>query len=137
MDPFLNTLERIQRFRETGNLKHIYKNKLDKAYFAYDTAYSNGKGLAKRTITDKILKNRAFEDAISPKNDEYQRGLLSMLYKLFDKKTGSEAIVTSKMRESINEELAKTLNKSIIKKFKKREVYARYKHISICLICLR
>ena len=51
--------ERIQKFRETGNLKHLYRNELDKACFAHDAAYSDSKDLAKRTISDKILKDRA------------------------------------------------------------------------------
>ena len=38
-------------------INHIYKNKLDKAYFANDAAYSDSKDLAERTISDKILKN--------------------------------------------------------------------------------
>ena len=52
---------RIQKFREIGNLKHLYRNELDKACFACDAAYSDGKDLAKRTISDKILKDRAYE----------------------------------------------------------------------------
>ena len=55
--------DRIQKFRETRNLKHLYRNKLDKACFAYDAAYSNSKDLAKRTILDKILKDRPYEMA--------------------------------------------------------------------------
>ena len=31
--PFTKHCERIQKFRETGNLKHLYKNELDKALF--------------------------------------------------------------------------------------------------------
>ena len=42
--------ESIQKFRETGNLKHIYKNELDKACFAHDAAYPDSKDLAKRII---------------------------------------------------------------------------------------
>ena len=38
--------ERIKKFRETGNLKHIYKNKLDKVCFDDDAAYSDSKDLA-------------------------------------------------------------------------------------------
>ena len=52
--------ERIKKFRETGDLKHLYWNKLDKACFAHDAAYSDSKDLAKRTISDKILKDRAY-----------------------------------------------------------------------------
>ena len=54
--PFTKHRERIQKLRETGNLKRLYRNELDKACFAHDTAYSNSKDLAKRTISDKILK---------------------------------------------------------------------------------
>ena len=42
-----------------------------------------------------------------------------MVYKFFDKKTGS--------RMSVNEQLAEELHKPVIKKFKRRKVYARFK----------
>ena len=45
-------------FREISNLKHIYKNELDKTCFAHDAAYSDSKDLAERTISDKILKKK-------------------------------------------------------------------------------
>ena len=38
---------------------YIYKNKLNKACFAYDVSYSDSKNLAKRTISDKVFKNKA------------------------------------------------------------------------------
>ena len=53
---FTKNRERIQKFRETGNLKHLYRNELDKAFFAHDAAYSESKDLAKRTISDNISK---------------------------------------------------------------------------------
>ena len=90
--------ERIQKFRETGNLKDLYKNKLDKACFAHDAAYSDSKDLAKRTISDKILKDRAYEIARNRNYDGYQRALASMVSKFFDEKTGSG--------RSVNEQLA-------------------------------
>ena len=37
--------ERIQKFREAGDLNHIYKNEFNKAYFAHDAAYFNSKAL--------------------------------------------------------------------------------------------
>ena len=58
---FTKHCERIHKFTETGNLKHLYKNKLDKACFAHDAAYSNSKDLAKGTILKKILNARAYE----------------------------------------------------------------------------
>ena len=111
--------ERIQRFRETGSLKHLYRNELDKACFAHDVAYSDNKDLAKRTVSDKILKDRAYKIARYPKYNGYQSALASMVYKLLDKKTGLTA--------SADEELAGELHKPVIKKFKRRRVYARFK----------
>ena len=42
-DLFTKHQERIQKIREAGDLSHIYKNKLDKACFAHDAAYSESK----------------------------------------------------------------------------------------------
>ena len=58
--PFTKHFERIQKFRETGNLKDLYKNELDKPCFTHDKVYSDSKELAKRTISDKILKHKAW-----------------------------------------------------------------------------
>ena len=90
---FTKHRKRIQKFRETGNLKYLYRNELDKAYFAHDAAYSDNKDLAKRTISDKILKDRAYEIARIRKHDGYHichkyDALASIVYKFFDKKTG-------------------------------------------------
>ena len=41
----------------------------------------------KRTAWDKVLRDKAFNIAKNPKYDEYQRGIASMVYKLFDKKS--------------------------------------------------
>ena len=84
---FTKHKQRIQKFKETGDTNHIYKNKLDKACFAHDVAYSDSKDLTKRTVADKSLRNRAFNIAKVPKYDGYQRGLGSMVYKFFDKKS--------------------------------------------------
>ena len=68
-----------KKFRETGNLKHLYRDELDKACSPYDAAYSDSKGLATRTISDRILKQRA-NDFTRSKNDWYQRALADMVY---------------------------------------------------------
>ena len=77
MDHLLNVLhrERIQIFRETGNLKHLYRKELDKACFSHLAAYSDSKNLSKRTISDKILKERVYKIARNRKYDGYQRAL--------------------------------------------------------------
>ena len=86
-EPFTKHKQRIQNFKETENTNYIYKNELDKACFAHDAAYSDSKNLTKRTVADKILRNKAFNIAKDQKYDGYQRGLASMLYKFFDKKS--------------------------------------------------
>ena len=67
----------------------IYKSELGKDCFDHNAAYYDSKDLAKRTISEKILKDRAYEIAINGKYDGYQRGLTSIGYMFFNKKIGS------------------------------------------------
>ena len=121
--PFTKHGQRIQKFKETGDTNYVYKNELDKACFVHDAAYSDSKDLTKRTVADKILKNKAFDIAKDPKYDGYQRGLASMVYKFFDSKvSGSGAKLIPD-----NEQLANELHKPIIRKFEKRRVYSTFK----------
>ena len=85
--PFTRNKQRIKKFMQTGDTSYIYKNKLDKACFQHDMAYGKYKDLEKRTQSDKVLKGKAFEIANNPKYDKCQRGLESMVYKVFDKKS--------------------------------------------------
>ena len=78
--PFTKNKERIQKFKETGDTSYIYKNALDKACFHHDMAYGDFKDLAKRTIADKVLRDKAFKIASNQKYDGYHRGLASMVY---------------------------------------------------------
>ena len=87
--PFTKNKERIEKFMQTGNTNFIYKNELDKPCFQHDMAYGKSKHLVKRTQSDKVLQNKAFKIASDPKYDGYQRGLASMSYKFFDKKSTS------------------------------------------------
>ena len=121
--PFTKHEQRIQKFKETGDTNYIYMNELDKACFTHDAAYSDSKDLTKTTVADKILKNKAFDIAIDPKHDGYQRGLASMVYKFFDSKvsTSGEKLIPQ------NEQLANELHKQIIRKFEKRKVYSTFK----------
>ena len=54
--PFTKNKERIQKFKETGDSRYIYKNELDKACFQHDMAYGDFKDLTKRTAADKVLR---------------------------------------------------------------------------------
>ena len=117
--PFTKHKQRIQKFTQTGDTNYIYKNELDKACFAHDVAYSDSRDLAKRTESDKVLRDKAFEIANNPKYDGYQRELASMVYKFFVKKSKRTGI-KNKIKE--NEQLANELHKPIIRKFRKRKV---------------
>ena len=80
-------LLKIQKFKETRDTSCIYKNELDKACFQHDMAYGDFKDLKRRTASDKILRDEVFNIAKNPKYGGYQRGLASMVYKFFDKKS--------------------------------------------------
>ena len=69
--PFTKNEERIEKFMQTGNTDFIYKNELDKACFQHDMAYGKTKVLAKRTQSNKALKDKAFKIVSDPKYDGY------------------------------------------------------------------
>ena len=86
-------------------------------------AYGDFKDLARRTASDKLLRDKTFNIAKIPEYDGYQRVLASMAYKFFDK----EASVSGAENENIsNNELAEELHKPIIRKFKKRELQSPF-----------
>ena len=106
--------ERIQKFKETGDTIYIYKNELDKACFQHDMTYVEFEDFKRRTASDKILRDKAFNIAKNPKYDGYQSGLVSMVYKYFDKKSTGSGI---NIPLEFNEQLPKELHKPIIRKF--------------------
>ena len=126
--PFTRHKERIKEFKRTSDTRYIYRNEIDKACFQHNSAYADHKDLIKRTEADKVLRDKAYDIVSNPEYDGYQRGLASMVYKFFDKKsTGSgfkKLKNTTKPSSSI---LANELHKPIIKKFDKRKVYSQFK----------
>ena len=121
--PFTRHKDRINKFIQTGDTIYIYKNELDKACFAHDGAYSDFKDIKKRTAADKTLRDKAYKIAKDPKYYGSQRGLASMAYKFFDKKTAGSGVKSIPQNEQLTEEL----HKPIIRKFKKRKVYLAFK----------
>ena len=118
--PFTKNKGRIQNFKETRDKSYIYKNELDKACFQHDMAYGDFKDLARRTASDKVLRNKTFNIAKNAKYDGYQRGLSSMIFKFFDEKStlltdksvsGSGVNITLEF----SEQLARELHKRIIR----------------------
>ena len=106
--PFTKIKERIQKFKETGDTSYIYKNELDKACFQHDMAYGDFKDLPKRTAADKVLRDKAFKIA-DQKYDGYQRGLASMVYKFFDKKSQEKGLASNKENIQLAGELHKPI----------------------------
>ena len=83
-------------------------------------AYGDFKDLVRRTAAYNVLRDKGFNIAKTPKYDEYQRGLVSMFYKFFDKKTSVSGIKSMTQ----NQQLAEELHNPIIRKLKKkRNVY--------------
>ena len=117
---------------QTGNTDFIYKNELDKACFQHDMAYGKSKDLVKRTQSDKVLRDKAFKIASDTKYDGYQRGLTSMVYKFFDKKSSGSGIVTKSATEP-NYQPANELHRQITRKCKRRKVYSSFKD-NICVL---
>ena len=115
-EPLTKNKEKIQKFKETGDTSYIYKNELDKACFQHDMAYEDFKDLTKRTAADKVLREKAFTIASDQKYDGHQRGLASMVYKFFDKKSRGSGLASNKE----NMQLVNELHKPIIRKFNKR-----------------
>ena len=79
---------------------------------AFNMIWLKSKDLVKRTQSDKVLRDKAFKIASDPIYDGYQRGLASMVYKLFDKK--STSLNKSKGSGIVNEpnyQLANELHK--------------------------
>ena len=122
--PFTRHKERIKEFKHTGDTRYIYRNELHKACFQHDSAYADHKDLINRTEANKVLRDKAYDIASNPEYDGYQRGLVSMVYKFFDKKSTGSGINTAKPSSSI---LADELHKPIINKFNKRKVYSQVK----------
>ena len=90
-------------------------------------AYGDFKDLARRTASHKSLRDKAFNVAKNPKYDGYQRGLASIVYKIFDKKSkGSGVNANTNANDKIKQnwhpldltmlQLAEELHKPVIRK---------------------
>ena len=123
--PFTKNKKRIQKFKETGDTKYIFRNELDKAYFQHHMAYGDFKDSARRKASDKTLRDKAFNIAKNPKYDGYQRGLAPTVYKFFDKKSagsGATTLANNKIRQNqrplglVTQQSAEELHKPIFRK---------------------
>ena len=127
-ESFTKNNERIQKFKEAGDTNYIYENELDKACFQHDMFYGEFEDLARRTASDKTLRDKAFNIAKNTKYDGYKRGLGSMVYKFFDKMFAGSGVNTHANKSAFNnEKIAKELYNPIIRKLTKRTIYSGFK----------
>ena len=128
-EPFTRNKERIQKLKKKQRIQAIFMKM--KACFQPDMAYGNFKDLARRTASNKILRDKVFNIAKYPKYYGCQRGLASMVYKFFDKTSSgtgrplSSVSLIANNKENI--QLADELHKPITRKFKKRKVYSSFR----------
>ena len=89
-------------------------------------AYEDFKDLARRTDSDKVLRDKAFNIAKNPRYDGYQRGLGSMVQTFFDKKSKGSSVnmhASDKIKQNqrpldlATHQLAEELHKPIMRKF--------------------
>ena len=118
-------------FKGVEDSRYIYQKKLDKACFQHDMANEDFKNLSKRTAFDKLLSDKTFNIAKTPKHDEYQSKLVLMIYNFFYKKStlvaDKSASGSDVKREIVsNQELAEELHKPIIRKFEKQNVCSSF-----------
>ena len=104
---FTKSNERIQKLRETGHSKFIYRNELGKPCFQHGMVYRDFKDSPRRADSDKVLCDKEFNIAKNPINDGHQRRLTLLVYELFDKMSSSLAIKNQSMP---NQELPKELH---------------------------
>ena len=111
---FAKNKERIEKFMQTGNTNYIHKNDLGKACFQHNIAYGKFKDLAKRTQSDKVLTDKAFQIAEKKQNmmdikGDYLRWFASFLIK------------------DLWSLIKKDLHKPIVRKCVKRNIYSSIK----------
>ena len=68
-----------KKIKETGDSRYIYQNEPDKACFKDDMTFEDFKDLTRRTASNKILPDKAFNIAKYSKYDGYRRGLASIV----------------------------------------------------------
>ena len=107
--PFTKNKERIQKFKEVGDSRYISQKELALKQLTF-------KNFTRRTASDKIFYDKAFNIVKNPKYEGCQRGLASMVSQVFDKKALGSGI---KNENISNNELPEELHKPILRKSKK------------------
>ena len=111
--PFTKNKERIQKLKETGDSQYNYQNELEKACFQHDMGYGDFKDVTRRTVSNEIQRDKAFNIAKNPN----QRQVLLQLFKKYLIKNLLEAVLkiriyqTSNQQKNSTKQLLETLTK--------------------------
>ena len=127
-DKFIYEMHLTQPFTKNKE-RNLYL--LDKACFQHDMAYGDFQDLTKWTAFNNVLRDKVFNIAKNCKCGGYQRGIASMVYKFFDKKSAGSGVNIHANNERpldlATQKLAEELQKPIIRKSKRRNAYSRFK----------
>ena len=114
---FTKNKERIKKFKETGDSKYIYQNKLYKACFQYDMAYGDFKDLNRRTATDKVSRDKAFNFAKNTSNVVLHFFIIFVMKKLLVEQLKIKSFLIKNYLKSYTQ---------IIKKIEKEKVHSSF-----------
>ena len=121
--PLPKKKEKMQKLKETGDLRHIYQNELDKSCFQHDMAYGDFKDLPRKAASDKVLRDKAF-NLLKTQN---MMNMYIELHQWFIHFLIKSLPTFIKSKIISNQELAEKLHKLIIRKFENRKVYLSLK----------
>ena len=99
--PVTKNKERIQNFKETRDTKYFYRNEWNKAYFQHDMSFGDFKDWAKRTDSNKVLRDKAFNIAKNPKYDGIKKALLLWFTNVFIKRLKVVVLIIYNVKELI------------------------------------
>ena len=126
------SVKKRKKFKEKAKKKYKNSRKQEIHYifvcFQHHMAYGDFKDLSRRAVSDKLLHDKGFNIAENLKYDGFQSGLAPMVYKFFDKKSSGANISGGAVKIKImaKQQLAKELNKPIIRKFEKKKVNSSF-----------
>ena len=75
--------ERIEKYIQSGDTSHIFKNELDKHCFYHDSAYDKYKDVPNRQIADRKLMDGAFQIASDESKNGYERSACGYDFQVF------------------------------------------------------
>ena len=93
---FTKNKEKSKQFKEIGDSIKTYQNKLGKPCFQHDVVYGKCKDLPRSTSSDQLLLDKTLTIVKNSKNHGCQRGLISMVYKFFDKISEGGAVTRAR-----------------------------------------